>query len=110
MSARILANCRWCEEGSKLFLEPKAVHLVYYVHNPENSFYTFDCPHCEQENKKEANSTVIAMLLSVAGSGGVKLTRVESEKHAGGPALTTDDLLDLIQDLKNWEAGAHDCE
>lgn len=88
----IKASCPSCGEVS---LRPSDVRLMVCTHTPL-TYYAFDCTGCATEVRKRADDHVVSLLVS----GGVPATVWEVPAEAmechEGPALTYDDLLDLV--------------
>jgi hypothetical protein len=60
------------------------------------SAYRFRCPGCEQTVHREASPRIVDLLVSAGASQEMWRWPAElTEHHAGGPALTPDDLLDM---------------
>lgn len=112
---RIRANCPHCGE---IELRPDEIELHVVGADTDDvrngSSYLFDCPECAAEVVKPADSR-IARLLTVGGvpttftertsamaahPAGRGLAPPHPEVHAGGPPLTSDDLLDFHQLLE----------
>lgn len=96
----IKAMCPHCGEVE---LTPDDIELRVCTYAPA-SYYTFECPACQQEIQKPADDRVVQLLIS----GGVPATVWElpgelSERH-DGPPLTIDDLLDfhLLLQRSDW--------
>jgi hypothetical protein len=88
----IKASCPTCGEVE---LTSADITLMVCSHAPL-SYYSFFCPTCMDEVRKPADDHVISLLMS----GGVEATVWEVPEEAlevkPGPALTYDDLLDLV--------------
>jgi hypothetical protein len=88
----IKASCPTCGEVE---LTSADITLMVCSHAPL-SYYAFCCPNCLDEVRKPADDHVISLLMS----GGVKATVWEIPEEAlepkTGPAITYDDLLDLV--------------
>jgi hypothetical protein len=88
----IKASCPTCGEVE---LTSADITLMVCSHAPL-SYYAFFCPTCMDEVRKPADDHVISLLMS----GGVEATVWEVPDEAleakVGPALTYDDLLDLV--------------
>jgi hypothetical protein len=88
----IKASCPTCGEVE---LTSADITLMVCSHAPL-SYYAFFCPTCMDEIRKPADDHVISLLMS----GGVEATVWEVPEEAleakAGPALTYDDLLDLV--------------
>lgn len=96
----IKATCPGCGEVE---LTPNDIELRVCTHAPA-SYYTFDCPTCNDAIQKPADDRVIQLLIS----GGVRaivweLPEEIMQPHAG-PPLTHDDLLDfhLLLETPDW--------
>ena len=86
---RLELTCRECQQ--QVLLDPADV-ILHPDHAGSRGTYSFRCPACGEGARREALGSGIR-LLRAAG--------VTVDTHAGGPPLTTDDLLDLLNDLKD---------
>ena len=86
---RLELKCRECRR--QVLLNPEDV-ILHHDHAALRGTYAFRCPSCGAGARREALGNGIR-LLRAAG--------VTVDTHAGGPPLTTDDLLDLLNDLKD---------
>lgn len=86
---RLEVRCRACEQ--QVQVDPETVILH---HNPDRTHgtYAYGCPNCGERVRRHATGSGINLLLSAG---------VEGHKHAGGPPLDNDDLLDLMLDLRS---------
>jgi hypothetical protein len=95
----IRADCRTC---GYVNVSPDCLTLFYCTNRPNLSYYTFACPTCEQDNRREATATVIGLLLS---GSGCNVDRWEVPPEAleahDGPPISHDDILDLHQALRD---------
>ena len=93
----IKASCPTCGEVE---LTSADITLMVCSHAPL-SYYAFHCPTCLDEVRKPADDHVISLLMS----GGVKATVWEIPEEAlepkTGPAISYDDLLDLVLALND---------
>lgn len=92
---KIKAHCPVCGEVA---LVPRDIELVI-PDKASRGTYSFVCPACCELVTKPADDHIIELLLS----GGVKARVVanpaEARERHDGPRLTTDDLLDFLNDL-----------
>lgn len=96
----IRATCPSCGEVE---LTPDDIQLRVCTHAPA-SYYTFECPLCEDEIQKPADDRVVQLLISGGVSATVWELPQEAQEERGGPALTFDDLLDfhLLLERDDW--------
>ena len=91
----IKASCPTCGEVE---LTSADITLRVCNHAPL-SYYSFECPTCEDEIRKPADDHIVSLLMS----GGVKAQVWEIPAEAlepkPGPALGYDDLLDFVLQL-----------
>jgi hypothetical protein len=97
MATVIKVKCDWCGEQE---LGPSGVHLTVFDAG-DGHYYEFFCPKCFELMRKPADEHVQVLLTS----GNVASTYVhiplEVLEVKGGPALTVDDLMDFVVDLRN---------
>ena len=93
----IKASCPTCGEVE---LTSADIALMVCSYAPL-SYYAFHCPSCLDEVRKPADDHVISLLMS----GGVEATVWEVPEEAleahTGPAISYDDLLDLVLALES---------
>ena len=97
----ITCSCPVC---GQLELEACDFALVVCASDAERSFYQFTCPRCASLVTKHASERIVSGL-----SGrGVPVGALPAEALEGrsGPALTVDDLLDLLLELERGDIPA----
>ena len=87
-----------CPSCGQLELEPCDFLLVVCATDADRSFYQFTCPRCSSLVTKHASERVVEGLASR----GVRVGALPAEalEERTGPALTVDDLLDLLLALE----------
>jgi len=100
MATVITTHCDACHADLKL--KPEAVHLFQYSIGFPGDYYAFFCTKCRTYCAKVADAHVCSLLLQ----GGVPHTLIEVplevvERKACRTPLRYDDLLDLMQYLRN---------
>ncbi len=91
MKTNIRANCPNCGEVDLLSDD---IHLELFDVESGSGFYCFECPQCELDITKPADSRIIELLKS----GGVRAVVLERGRP-GDPAFTYDDILDFHIEL-----------
>jgi predicted RNA-binding Zn-ribbon protein involved in translation (DUF1610 family) len=97
VSTVIKTTCTTCGEVP---ISPDDIELMVSPTAPQMSYFSFHCPRCERLVRKPAGREVIDLLFNA----GVPVLPLDVpqealEKHPG-PALTSNDLLDLMTELE----------
>lgn len=91
----IRVNCEICSKESEL--APKGLHL--YIYSSGVQFYSFFCPSCKSECRKDASDAVVSLLTQ----GGVDMSCVnvpeEFLEKKAGPPISNDDVMDFVKEL-----------
>jgi hypothetical protein len=69
---------------------------------PSRSHYGFRCSGCEQSVSRHADEAVVAVLADLVAVEELEVPAEALESH-DGPPLTTDDLIDLVLALEEFE-------
>ncbi len=80
---------------------PTDLFLRLFSHNA--SEYVFTCPCCEQEVRKPADDVLVSQLISAGVAAHIVDAPPEALKPKPGPALTRNDLLDLMLNLEHTD-------
>lgn len=100
---QVRSRCPMCQRES---VGPADTYLIYVCMNHTGrNFYTFRCALCGEAASVRCD-TIIEHLLAQAGvkRKPYRLPDEINDPQRKGPPLTTDDLLDLLNDLHSLEA------
>jgi hypothetical protein len=99
----IKVSCAHPGCGARIDVTPAQLRLVICSHQPW-SYYAFDCTACGREIRKPVDGELVTLLASVR----VPVERwhvpAEALEAKTGPALTIDDWLDFLTDLRADDA------
>lgn len=97
MPTVVKVNCEICSGESEL--APTGLHL--YIYSSGVQYYSFFCPKCKNECRKDASDAVVSLLTA----GGVEMTCInvpeEFLEKKAGPPITNDDVMDFVKELSS---------